>query len=370
MASDKQERAYEAADKYAKSKGFASADALMQHLKDGLNSTDKTDFSLTFDVSRGVVEDLTKLILEQEIYDVPHAPYLTMLNEMFSDGMVTAGNAKVYDLNKPTGTENWDRTKYIPSGTTTTSVDQFMIKMYNENKTLSDQGYQFKKPVTYIAEEWIPYFKAGNLSGFIASLQADITKTKEMYIFHKLASKVSEYDYKNAITGTATNAFDCYVNEIIPAIYGMLTYSKKYNVAKSQNSLGVSLLSDLVVFASPKTITTLRSGLRTQLMQANLLNIGSVLDETNIFNLGAKFVIGNTTQDIDTSDDFYIDDNTIIVLNKTRSVKWWKQINRVETQSFAENMSTTVVSHEWGALDMLPWGQGFKYTNTNLNTLP
>lgn len=367
---ERQKKAYTTADNYAKSKGYSSIDDMMNNIKDGLNSNDINTFDLTLYKARGVVEDLSMLILRQELYSIPQATYMSSFISMFSDGYVTEGNAKQYILDKPTGKDTWSRDSWIPEGTTTTSVDQFVIKMYESKNTLSQQAYQFKKPITFISEEWIPFFKSGNLGAFISHLQNQITQTKEIFLFDLIAKKITSHSFKKTISGTAENAFDCYVNEILPAVGEMITYSNDFNLVSSQTSLGLSNPSDLIVIAHNKTIQTLRNGIRTQLFNAQLFNFANVLDESNIINLGRKMKVGTTEEDITVDTGYYVDENTIIVLNKKNSLKHWKQVNRVETQSFAQNMSTTIVSHEWGALDILPWGQGFKYTNANLNRMP
>lgn len=362
-------RARGIADTYAKSRGKESIDEIINPIREGLNSNDPVQNEISLTLARSAVEDLTKLILRQEIFTVQEAQYINFV-DTFNDGTVKEGNAKTYVFNNPTGKDTYDRNQYVSTATTVADVDSFAIKMYNDTgKTLSSQGYQFRKPVVYIGEEWIPYFKSGNLTGFIADIQKNIYLTWKMFIFDKIVRKIKGATYRKDIRGTAANCFDAWSNEILPAIREMTTYSADFNHNSNNTNLMFSNPSDLLVFAHPKTIQTLQSGIKSQLFNAKLLDIKGLVDAENFINPGKELNIGDPNTKITAGTNYYIPENTIFVINKN-AIKHFSQIDTIESMFYGKNLALEFTMHKWGALDFLPWGQCFKYTNNNLNTLP
>lgn len=357
------------ADTYAKSRGKESIDELINPIREGLNSEDPVQNEISLSLARSAVEDLTKLILRQELFTVQEAEYINFV-DVFNDGTVKEGNAKNYVFNNPTGKDTYARDDYVSTATTATDVDTFSIKMYNDTgKTLSNQGYQFRKPVVYIGPEWIPYFKSGNLTGFIADLQKNIYLTWKMFIFDKIMNLIKNGTYKKAIQGTAANCFDAWTNEILPTIREMTTYSADFNYNSANTNLMFSNPSDLLVFAHPKTIQTLQSGIKSQLFNAKLLDLKGLVDAENFINAGKELNIQGPNVKITAKASYYVDVNTIFVINKA-AIRHFTQIDTIESMFYGKNLAMEFTMHKWGALDFLPWGQCFKYTNTNLNTLP
>lgn len=370
MNKEQIKKARNIADTYANSLGKKSIDEVIKPIQEGLDSEDIAVQDLARAQARATVEQLSRLILRQEIFTNPDANYIYNFVNKFKDGIVNEGNGKLYDFNNATGVDSWDPAKFIPDGLTTTSVDEFKIEMYNAGGALNtNQGYQFKKPITFIEKNWIPYFRAGNLIGFIGQLQANMEKSWNYYMFDKLARKITTATYKKTINGNTTNAFDAWSSEILPAIRNMTLLSAEYNYNTANTNLMLSNPKDLLIIASSKTIQTLESGIKSQLFNAKFLDLKGILDEDNFTNLGNQITVGTTTANVTVSTTPYVDDSTIYVIHKD-AIKHFTQVDRVETQFFAHNLSTTIVMHKWGALDFLPWGQCFKYTNANLNTLP
>ena len=370
MSNQDKIKANKIAEEYAKQQGKTLKEVI-EPITSALNSDNENTRQLGVLNAKKVVEDLTTLMLRQEIFANKTSSYMTNFLSYFDDGMVNEGNGKLYDFNNATGVDTWNKNSFIPTAFTTTDVDEFSIVMYGANGTLSDQGYQFKKPQVYSEKNWIPYFRAGNLSGFIAQLHSLIEHSWNLFIYDKLIRKITDTNKKPAkqITGTATNAFDCWATEILPAIREMTTDSVDFNYNSASKVLMSTSPEDLIVVASAKTIQTLQSGIKSQLFNAKFLDIKGLVDTENFFNPGKKLTIGDNSTRITNTTENYINDNTVIVLSK-KSIKHFKQVQNVGVQGFADNMSTLIVKHVWGAMDWLPWGQAFIYTNNNLNTLP
>lgn len=358
------------ANKYAKSQGKELKE-ILEPIKNGLNSKDGLERNMAVKEGRKVVEQLTQLLLRQELETNQTGNYIYEFVNMFNDGIVNEGNGKIYDFNNTMGVDTWNANLFIPNAFTSEDVDEFTITMYQANGTLSTQGYQFKKPIVYQEKKWIPYFKSGNLSGFVNQLAASIDRAYYWYMFDKIARLITDPGKKPAkqINGTAPNAFDAWSSEILPEIRRMTRLSKDYNYNRSNTNLMLSSPEELLVIASSKTIQTLQSGIKSQLFNVQFLDIKGLVDAENFINLGKKLTLGNTAAKVTTEDAEYVDDNTVIVMSKS-AIKHFSQVDTIESQFFAENLSTLIVKHKWGAIDWLPWGQAFIYTNTNLNTLP
>lgn len=368
-------RAREIADTYAKSQGKDNIGDIVEPIRADLSSENPTVREIALENARTAVVGLTKLILRQELFKTPNPDYMDKIINSFNDGVVNEGNSKIYDFQNATGNSAYVDNEFVPTDYTTVDADEFIIQMYNSatgSQQLSQQGYQFRKTLVYPAAKWIPYFKSGKLIEFIAMLEENMYFTWKCFIFNKIMDKITNTASRpsKVIRGTATNAFDAWANEILPEIRKMTTMSKNYNYKAAQTNLQFTNPSDLIIFAHPKTIQTLESGIKSQLFNAKLLDIKSILNENNLYDAGLKITVGNESQKITTHDtDYYVDENTVIILSKY-ALKHFTQIDRIETAFYGRNLATEFTMHKWGAMDALPWGQGFVYTNNNLNTLP
>ncbi|WP_300351384.1 hypothetical protein [Clostridium sp.] len=125
----------------------------------------------------------------------------------------------------------------------------------------------------------------------------------------------------------------------------MTRLSKDYNYNQSNTNLLATEPKDLLVFASSKTIQTLQSGIKSQLFNVQFLDIKGLVDAENFINLGKKLTLGTTSQKVTTENEEYVNDNTVIVIAKD-AIKHFSQVDTVETQFFAENLSTLIVKHK------------------------
>lgn len=357
------------ADEFAREQGKESIDDIINPIKNNLNGSE-VQRELGRMAARNTVEQLTKLILRMELFTTPNPDYMDRVLGYFNDGVVKEGNAKIYRFNNPTGNSAYVNSEFVPSALTTTNVDEFTIGMYQTNNTLSAQGYQFRKTLVYTEPQWIPYFKSGKLMEFIAELQDNMNKTWKMNMFDRLMKKITGTgNFDKEITGTADNAFDAWCKEILPEIRKMTTLSKTYNAVSTNTNLMLTDPKDLLIFANPKTIQLLESGIKSQLFNAKFFDLKGILDEANFIDAGLKLNIQTEADKIDVMADYYIPENKLFVISK-HSIKHFSQIDKVETAHYGRNLASEFTMHKWGALDILPWGQGFVYTNANLNTLP
>lgn len=355
-------------------KGHKDAKSFMEDTKAKLESTNKAVKQKAVSDAREFTKDLLLLVLYQDIDKMSDLGYVSDFANKFDDGEISEGNAKQYIANKLTGNDTYLSNEFVPAKKSKKSVETHVIQMYTKDNSTGDislhpKAYQFKKPLTLQEPEWLPYFKSGALGEFIAELQRQLATVYNIYKFNKIANLIKTQTFNKSITGTGKDLFECLSDEILPAIRKMTTLNSEYNVNAKSKYVHNTKIEDLIVIMSPANIQRIQSGIKSQLFNAKFLDIGTLLNENNIINLGNEINIGDSDTEISIGAAEYVDDNTVYVLSK-KAIRHVSQISRQESQAWAENLSIQLTLHVWGAVDFLPWGQGFKYTNPNLSKLP
>lgn len=373
ISKEQAKKARSVADEFARESGKESIEDIINPIQANLNGSE-VQREMGRVAARAVVENLTKLILRMELFTTPNPDYMDRILGYFDDGVVKEGNAKIYRFNNPTGNSTYASGDFVPNALTTTDVDEFTIGLYNQTSTgtnvVSSQGYQFRKTLVFTEPQWIPYFKSGKLIEFIAELQENMYKTWKINMFDRTMKLITGANHiHKQINGNAADAFAAWSQEILPEIRKMTTLSSSYNAGNNNTSLMLTNPSDLLIFANPKTIQTLESGIKSQVFNAKFLDLKGILDENNFIDAGLKLSVGNESTKISVGSDYYIPENKIYVVSK-QAIKHFSQIDRIETAFYGRNLATEFTMHKWGAIDFLPWGQAFVYTNTHLNTLP
>lgn len=374
LTKEQLQAATEIGNAYAASKGKSTLKEVLEPIKEGLNSTSTTMRDVATMQARATVEELSVLILKQELFTTPQFDYMNVV-DVFNDGVVKEGNGKLYDFKNDFGSDVYNAEEFIPDAYTKTSVDEFTIQMYTKSGSqlqLSPQGYQFRKSIIYNQAKWIPYFKTGNLSAFIAMLQDEMTKSWRYFIFDKIMKRITSTGADKIgkeITSQATNAFDAWM-DFLKVIRQMTTADTAFNQKQTQKNVMASNPADLLIFAHPDNIQTLQSGIKSQLFNAQFLDFKSVLNESNFINAGKKITnAGDSSQLIGVENDYYIPKNTIYVVHKN-AIKHFNQLTEIATTFYARNLAIEWEFHKWGALDFLPWGQCFKFTCAALDETP
>lgn len=358
----------EIADKYAKIKGVDSIDEITGKAREMMNSDDSTIRQLGKRLAVETISDLAQLILYQEIESLS-LPSEYDIVEKTNDGYITEGNAKEYIASLLTGNTVYNPTNFNPDKQTLKQLNKYIIQMYDAGGALNKNAFQFLKQLTLPEGQWIPYFKSGKLSSYMNILRNEIYKSFKVYLSNMLFNKITTTTYKKTISGSATNMFDCLVSEVIPNINKMTQLNSEYNIVESQ-VIDTANMDDIVVIMSNKNKTLIQNGIKTQLFNAELLGpSGKLLKPENIVCLGNK--INLTDEDTVASDSGteWVDDNTIYVIDISK-IKTIYQVNSNASQFYARNITLYIALHVWGAMDILPWCKAFKYTNTNLSTLP
>lgn len=352
------------------------AKTLIKDLSVALKSPDIVAKTQAEFMASDFVNNLLLLVLYQEIQsEYKLEPYKWV--NMFDDEKVEAGNTKQYIRNIITGADAYDPNMFIPTKATQPKVASTTISLYDRaedgNVILGQNAYQFKKPLTITAQQWIPFFTSGKLQQFIADITKLINETYEMFKISYVQSlimnmvKTDSGIFKKRITGKATNLLTAFTTEIFPEITRMRTQiSSDYNlVATTPESINSTRKDEMIMLMNQDLYTKFVGGVLAPVFNNKLVDFGAFIPSENVFPLAKQLVVGDSDTAITAGSDV-LDTNTIIVLNKN-AIKhlWW--IEKTENQQWAENMAIQVVLHIWGAFGVIPWGQGFVYTNENLN---
>lgn len=360
----------------SQSKFGKPASTLIKELSVNLKSPDIVVKTNAEWMASDFVNNLLLLVLYQEIQsEYLLEPYKWV--NMFDDEKIEAGNTKQYIRNIITGADVYDPNMFVPQKATQPKVASTTISLYDRaedgNVILAQNAYQFKKPITITAQQWIPFFTSGKLQEFIADITKFVNETYEMFkisYVQTLISNMIKTDsgvFKKRIAGTASNLLTAFTTEIFPEITRMRTQiSSDYNlVATTPESINSTRRDEMIMLMNQDLYTQFTGGVLAPVFNNKLVDFGAFIPAENVFPVAKQLVVGDSDTAITAGADL-LDKNTIIVLNKN-AIKhlWW--VEKTENQRWAENMAVQVVLHIWGAFGVIPWGQGFVYTNANLS---
>ena len=358
----------EIADKYAEIKGGEDINVITDKARSMINSGDGTTKQMGLRLAQETVTDLAQLILYQEIESMS-LPTEYDIVEKTNDGYIENGNAKEYIVDIPTGNTTYQSTNFNPDKQTLKALNKYIIQMYDNKDTLNAKAFQFLKEMTLPEGQWLPYFMSGKLNEYMNILRSAIYKVFKIFLSNNLFKLITTTEYKKKVTGTSSNMFDALVSEVIPNINKMTQLNSEYNVVESQ-VVDTANIDDIIVVMSNRNKALIENGIKTQLFNAELLGPwGKLLKPENIVCLGNKINITDQDTPISDSGVEWVDDNTIYVLDISK-IKTIYQLNKSASQFYARNITIYIALHIWGAMDILPWAKGFKYTNNNLSVLP
>ena len=315
----------------------------------------------------GFVKELALLLLYQVVIDSNSIEYMNSFSNAFNDGEISEGNSKEYIVSLDTGFDAYDESKFIPSNITKPLQENTIISMFNADKTLNKDAYQFKKSLTITEMEWLPYFKSGELKKFIDIISGKMLRSYELFKFDMLAKLLTSLVPQKVIAGVEKDCFRCISNEVFPEIENMIKYNKDYNLLASSDYVDAVNESDIMLVVGNKLLSRLKNGVESQLFNAQFFGPNS--KPYNILTLSNKLTFGDSQTAITTDTSQYVDEDTIFAFDKNL-IKSLIQVQKNESQSWAENMTIQLTLHVWGVVGTLPWNKIFKYTNANLKVLP
>lgn len=353
----------------AKEMGYASAPELIDNLKMGVATKNLSATKTAGDF----LNSLTLKVLKQELNspDIGN-PYQKFVS-MFDAGELDAGNSKEFIFHLQTGMGEYDETKFIPTGITTPIIESqilsMMKKVQGQADTLTDYAFRYKKGISIVPELWLYYFINNKLSEFISQVLGNLKNTIYLKLFDKILNQIFTATPQKTITGTATNNFNAFTQEIFPEIKNMSYFTNVYNLSSESKYATTSSSDDLIMIMSNNNKVKYNAGILSQSFNAKYADFETYIKPENIIVPAKRFTIGDQDTAITFLNDEYIDDNTIYVLDK-RNIKFMKQLDIMEVQNFSENLIKQNTLHFWGLTALLPQLKIFKYTNVNLSTAP
>lgn len=257
---------------------------------------------------------------------------------------------------------------FLPTGFTKQAFCVKFIKFKNDDNTIAPTSNRLVFDITYSFSTLITYFINGQLSEFIKDqVIGKIDQSIVITVYDMIMKELVKEDCK-VINGTATNMFDAFVTEVFPHAAEMKQNSSDYNVDQTNKyAIDASKKEDMIMIMSPGTWVKLHAALMSQLFNNAKIELTNYVGKVYIANRKFKKSTIGTWQ---TEATAYVDDNTIIVIDKKNFFKCMKMLDFSGAQDYPLNMSELRVSHLWFAKGKLPWGKGFIYKNNNLQVMP
>lgn len=362
----------EIAHDVAKGMGYENAKDLMEKTIKETKSPNRARAQQARAIAAEFTKQLALLILYQEIENptIPSSKYNWA--KAFNDEMISEGNSKEFILNLSTGNDTYNADNFIPNKATPPQIESKIISMYIEKadgtRELAPNAYQYLKPLTINESQWYPYFIKGKLGEFISKISSLMRKSYDLFIISKMENFIKNLNFAKTVQATGTDMYSCLSNDVIPAIEKMTYLNTEFNLTAASKNISASEPSDILVFTNNNIKSKLRTGIKTRLFNASLLDLDNVIPKENWIGTAGSVVVGNSDTPISIGND-WIDNNTLYVISKD-AIKHCLQVDRTESQAWAQNMTIQIVLHIWGTIDSLPWEKGFKYVSNNLSVLP
>ena len=269
--------------------------------------------------------------------------------------------------------------KFVPTELTkSNAMSVQFIRFKQDNGQLDTNSKQWAFPVVWRTAEMITYFIDGQLGEYvedmiIGQIQQSIEVKKYDYIMGLITADITSNKGK-VINGQAANLFDALTTEIFPECEKMLLNSHEYNYDNTLiYACDASHKEDLVMLVSPTLQAKLQSNIMSQLFNSKNIEIKNFVGDVHVTNNKFKSKDGlYTTKFNDGNNNTvpYLDENTIIVIDKKNYLKILTMLEFSGEQDYPLNMSHMRVVHLWLASGKLGWGKLFIYKNQNLRIMP
>ena len=268
--------------------------------------------------------------------------------------------------------------KFVPTELSNLeAMSRQFIKFKEDNGNLAAGSQQWAFPVVWRTTEMITYFIDGQLGEYIedqiiGQIQQSIEVKKYDYIMGLITAD-KDANKGKTITGTATNLFDALTTEVFPECEKMLLNSHEYNYDNTLiYACDASHKDDLVMLVAPTLQTKLKSNIMSQLFNSKNIEIKNFVGDIHVVNNKFRSQDGlyTTKNESDNNTTSYLDENTIIVIDKKNYLKILTMLEFSGEQDYPLNMSHMRVIHLWLASGKLGWGKLFIYKNANLMTMP
>ena len=288
------------------------------------------------------------------------------------------GNGRRYIKHFPKVPQNYDITKFIPTGTTPPQFKVEFIKFKESNGNLAPMSVQKKYEIVYIQSELITYFINSQLRTFIEEqILGQIQQSMEIFLYDYVMTKlvdteaVSSGTNQHAVrgkvmSGTGRNLFECIV-ELIKEVKKMKQNSSDYNVDLTlTEAIDASKTEDLILLVSPAVKAMFESEIITQLFNSANIQLDKHFGQIHVPN--RKFDLTGPTAKVQASS--YIGDDRLIVIDRKNYLRILTMLKVPGGDYYPINMANLQVLHHWLAAGYLPWGKVLTYKSNNLTVSP
>lgn len=289
------------------------------------------------------------------------------------------GNGRRYIKHFPRVPQNYDPTKFIPTGTTAAAFKVEFIKFKNDQGQLAPMSVQKKYEIVYIQSELITYFINSQLRTFIEEqILGQIQQSMEIFLYDYVMTKLVDTEAitnqgannhaqrGKVVNGTKNNLFECIV-ELITEVKKMKQNSSDYNVDQNlTEAIDASKTEDLILLVSPKVKAMFETEIITQLFNSANIELNKHFGQIHVPN--RKFVLTGTTATV--AADSYMPDNKLIVIDRKNYLRILTMLKVPGGDYYPINMANLQVLHHWLAAGYLPWGKVLTYKSNNLTVSP
>ena len=289
------------------------------------------------------------------------------------------GNGRRYIKHFPRVPQNYDATKFIPTGTTAAAFKVEFIKFKTDTGTLAPMSVQKKYEIVYIQSDLITYFINSQLRTFIEEqILGQIQQSMEIFLYDYVMTKLVDTEAitnqgannhaqrGKVVNGTKNNLFECIV-ELITEVKKMKQNSSDYNVDQTlTEAIDASKTEDLILLVSPKVKAMFETEIITQLFNSANIELNKHFGQIHVPN--RKFVLTGATATV--AADSYMPDNKLIVIDRKNYLRILTMLKVPGGDYYPINMANLQVLHHWLAAGYLPWGKVLTYKSNNLTVSP
>lgn len=288
------------------------------------------------------------------------------------------GNGRRYIKHFPRVPQNYDPTKFIPTGTTAAAFKVEFIKFKNDQGQLAPMSVQKKYEIVYIQSDLITYFINSQLRTFIEEqILGQIQQSMEIFLYDYVMTKLVDTEAVGSgtnqhtqrgkvVNGTKNNLFECIV-ELITEVKKMKQNSSDYNVDQNlSEAIDASKTEDLILLVSPKIKAMFETEVITQLFNSANIQLDKHFGQIHVPN--RKFNLTGTTAKVETTS--YIGDDRLIVIDRKNYLRILTMLKVPGGDYYPINMANLQVLHHWLAAGYLPWGKVLTYKSNNLTVSP
>lgn len=279
------------------------------------------------------------------------------LVKMFDDGWVEFGNTKEYILEPETGFSNYDATKFVEDELTDLPTEATTISLYQtDGKTLTTNARQWKKKFVCVERRLIQFFLSGKLTEFIANRLAKLAHGLLVGQYNEIMKFICQKTGGKVINDTTSkNVIEAWEN-VFNVINDMCMVSSKYAYNQTSKIPRSSSVDDILMFANINVYQKLKTT-KAFMYGPDYFNSVKKLADSNLIVVGYEYDVKGDGEIIGTKENYYLDNDTIILLDRNESIKILTAYDEYARQDYAPNMAVGHYKHLWWVFGMLSWGK-------------